>query len=71
MANEVKKAIDNAVDATKEALHRSKADAEHEKRAIYGDVMTPGEHAESMGREASENIKAGVDKTKRKVRSAT
>jgi hypothetical protein len=71
MANEVKKAIDNAVDATKEAIHRGNADAEREKRAIYGDVMTPGEHAESIGHEASENVKAGIDKAKRKVRDAT
>lgn len=71
MANEIKKTVKNVRDAVKEGVHRGTADAEHETREDFGDVMTPGEKAESMGREATENVKAGVDRAKRKIREST
>lgn len=71
MANEVKKTVKNIRDAVKEGVHRGNADIERENREEYGDVMTPGEKAESMGREATEDVKAGVDRAKRKVREST
>ena len=68
MANEIKRTIDDIGDSVKEGIHRGKADAEHEKRTEFGDVMTPGEKVESVANEAGENVKAGVDKTKREIR---
>lgn len=71
MANEVKKTVNNIRDAVKEGVHRGNADIERENREEYGDVMTPGEKAGSMGREVTENVKADVDRAKRKVREST
>jgi hypothetical protein len=71
MANEVKKTVKNVRDAVKEGVHRGNADVEREEREEFGDVMTPGEKAESMGREAAEDVKAGVDRAKRKIREST
>ena len=71
MANEIKKTVKDIGDAVKEGVHRGNADAERATRAEFGDVMTPGEKAGSMGREVSEETKAGVDRAKRKIRDAT
>ncbi len=71
MANEIKNTLKNVRDAVKEGVHRGNADIERENREEFGDVMTPGEKAESVGREAAEDVKAGVDRTKRKVREST
>jgi hypothetical protein len=71
MANEIKKTVKNVRDAVKEGVHRGNADAEHETREEFGDVMTPGEKAGSMGREVSEDAKAEMDRAKRKVREST
>lgn len=71
MANEVKKTVKNIRDAVKEGVHRGNADVERENREEYGDVMTPGEKAGSVGREATEKVKAEVDRAKRKVREST
>lgn len=68
MANEIKRTIDDIGDAVKEGIHRGKADAEHDTRTVAGDVMTPQEKAESVVREGTENLKAGIDRTKRNVR---
>jgi hypothetical protein len=68
MGNEVKKTIKDIGDAVKEGVHRGNADAEHETRAEFGDVMTPGEKAESVTNEISEDTKAGIDHAKRKIR---
>lgn len=68
MANEIKKTIDDIGDSVKEGIHRGSAEAEHEKRAEFGDVMTTREKVDSVANEASENVKAGVDKTKREIR---
>lgn len=71
MADEIKKVVKNVGDAIKEGIHRGNADAEHETRDEFGDVMTPGEKAGSMGREAAEDVKAGVDRAKRNLREST
>ena len=71
MANEVKKTVRNVTDAVKEGVHRGKADAERDDRETFGDLMTPGEKAGSVGREAAEDVKANVDRAKRKVRVST
>jgi len=68
MANEIKKTIDDISDSVKEGIHRGNAAAEHETRKDFGDVMTPREKVESVVNEAGENVKAGVDKTKREIR---
>ena len=70
MANEVRKAIKDVRDAVKEGIHEGTADAERAKRTEFGDVMTPGEKAGSMAREATEETKAGIDKVKRNVRDS-
>jgi hypothetical protein len=71
MSNEIKKTVKDVRDAIKEGVHKGNADAERETRSEFGDVMTPGEKAGSMGREATEETKAGIDRAKRKVRDAT
>lgn len=71
MSNEIKKTVKDLGDAVKEGVHEGKADAEHQTRAEYGDVMTPGEKAGSVAHEASEKAKAEIDHAKRKVRDAT
>lgn len=71
MANEIKKTVKDVRDAVKEGVHRGAADAEHETRTEFGDVMTPGEKAGSIAREVSEESKAEIDKAKRNIRDAT
>lgn len=71
MGNEFEKIGKNVKDTIKEGVHRGEADVEREKRAEFGDVMTPGEKAESVVHEVSEDAKAGVDRMKRDVRNAT
>lgn len=71
MANEIKKTVKDVRDAVKEGVHRGTADAEHDTRSAFGDVMTPGEKAGSMAREVSEESKAEIDKAKRNIRDAT
>lgn len=68
MANEMKRTIDDISDSVKEGIHRGNAAAEHETRKDFGDDMTTGEKVDSVANEAGENIKAGVDKTKRGIR---
>jgi len=68
MANEIKRAVKDIRDAAKEGWHRGGAEAEHKKRAEFGDVMTPGEKVDSVMNETKENAKAGIDKTKRELR---
>lgn len=71
MSNEIKKTVKDVSDAIHEGAHKGKADAEHEERSEFGDVMTPGEKAGSAAREVSEEAKAAVDRAKRKARDAT
>ncbi len=64
----IKKIAKNIRDTVSEGVHRGEAESEREKRAVVGDVMTPGEKAESVVHEVSEESKAGVDRLKRDVR---
>ena len=71
MGHEIEKTVKNVRDAVKEGVHRGNAEAEHDSRTAFGDVMTPGEKAGSVAREVREDAKAAVDKTKREVREET
>ena len=71
MSDEVKKMVKDIGDAVKEGVHRGNADAEHETRNEFGEVMTPREKAESVTTEISENTKAELDRAKRKLRDLT
>jgi hypothetical protein len=71
MANEIKKTLKDVGDAVKEGVHRGNADAEHATRTEFGDVMTPGEKADSVMREGAEDVKAGIDRAKRNIRDNT
>lgn len=68
MAHEVKKTVENVRDAIREGAHRANADAERGTRQEFGDLMSPGDKAKSMAREASEETRAEVDRAKRKLR---
>jgi hypothetical protein len=67
----VKDTIDNTRDATREALHRSTADAEHARRDMDGDDMTSTDKLKSVGNEVKNRTQAEIDKTKREVRTHT
>jgi hypothetical protein len=64
----IKKAGKNIKDTVTEGIHRGEAESEREKRATFGEVMTPGEKTESVVHEVSEESKAGIDRLKRDVR---
>ncbi|MBV8374766.1 MAG: hypothetical protein JO302_04590 [Candidatus Eremiobacteraeota bacterium] len=64
----ITKAAKDVRDATREALHRSAADAEHSKRDLAGDAMTTEEKVTSIASEGKERVQAAVDKGKRKAR---
>ncbi|MGC2130758.1 MAG: hypothetical protein WA629_11755 [Candidatus Aquilonibacter sp.] len=66
-ADAVKGTIDDVRDTAHEASHRTKAEAERERREVDG-TMTPGEKAKSMAEEAKNRIQADVDEAKRRVR---
>lgn len=67
--SEIKKIGKNIKDTVTESVHRGEAEAEREKRATMGDVMTPSEKAESSVHEVTEDAKAGIDRLKRDVRN--
>lgn len=71
MKNEFEKLGKDIKDSVKEGMHRGEAESERAKRATVGDVMTPGEKAESVAHEVSEDVKAGTDRVKRDLRDAT
>ncbi len=68
--NPIQHAVDDVRDATKEALHRSTAEAEHARREALGDEMTWGEKAKSGANELKNRAQAEVDHAKRKARDA-
>lgn len=68
MGNEIKRTVKDIGDAAKEGWHRGSAEAEHEKRSEFGDVMTTGEKVDSVATETKENVKAGMDHAKREIR---
>jgi len=65
----IKKTLDNVGDALHEAGHRTVAEAEHLKRKLAGEEMTPGEHVGSALNEGKERVLAEVDKAKRDARN--
>jgi hypothetical protein len=71
IADEVKKGVEDVRDSAAAAIHHSAAEAEHERREVAGDTMTPGEKVTSAVDEAKERMKEGVDKTKRNIRDNT
>jgi hypothetical protein len=71
MANKGKKFAANVKDATKEIIHRSKAEIEHAKRNQLRDRMTAGEKVKSFMKEDLEKTKADTDRAKRKIRGKT
>ncbi|MBV8726505.1 MAG: hypothetical protein JO233_01860 [Candidatus Eremiobacteraeota bacterium] len=70
-ADAVEDATKNVRDTVNEASHRSEAEAEQEKRRVAGDVMTPGEKADSVLNEGKNRVQAEWDKTKKDVRRKT
>jgi hypothetical protein len=73
--NEVKKAVKDTVDSTiektREAGHRSSADAERIRRDLTGDQMTTTEKVTSAANETKERVAAGIDHAKHEVRNRT
>ena len=68
MKSKIRKSVDNVKDASNEVKHRSKATAEHVKRTVTGEKLTPGDKVKSYAREDLEDTKADVDRAKRKLR---
>ena len=71
LKHEVNKFADNVKDTINETGHRSDAEAEHAKRDVAGDTMTPGEKIGSAVNQAKSTVQADVDATKRDVRNNT
>lgn len=71
MGDDLKKAVDDTKDATREVKHRTEAGMEHVKRDIAGEEMATGEKVKSVVHEDVENTKADVDKAKRNIRDHT
>jgi len=73
--NEVKQAVkdtvDNTIDQTREAGHRSSADAERIRRDLSGDQMTTTEKVTSTANETKERVAAGIDHARHEVRERT
>jgi hypothetical protein len=67
----VKDSVDNVIDATRESLHRSSADAERMRRDVDGDRMTTTEKMTSATNETRERVAAGIDHAKQEVRKRT
>ena len=70
-ADAVEDTVKNVRDTVNEASHRNEAEAEHEKRQVAGDVMTPREKADSILNEGKNRVQAEWDKTKKDVRRET
>lgn len=71
MSDDIKDAARDIRDATKETIHRAKADAEKETREVNGEDMTASEKVASGAREAKERLAAEGDKLKRNIRDNT
>lgn len=69
--DEIEKGVKDVRDAAGAAMHHSAAEAEHTRREVEGDTMTPGEKITSGVTEAKERMKEGVDDAKRSIRDKT
>lgn len=65
---DAKDAFANTKDAVNERLHRGAAEAEHTRRDVAGDEMTPVEHLTSLANEAKNDAQAGIDAAKQNLR---
>ncbi|HEV3156335.1 MAG TPA: hypothetical protein VGZ00_03215 [Candidatus Baltobacteraceae bacterium] len=54
-------------DGASEAAHRVTAEAERKKRELLGDKLPADKKAESVLKEAENNVQANVDAAKRKI----
>jgi hypothetical protein len=60
----LKAGAENIKDSVSAAAHRTNANAEQASRDLAGDDMTTGQKAQSMWRQGTETVKAGVDEAK-------
>lgn len=67
----IKDTVADVRDRTNEALHHSKAEAEHARRDLSGDEMSTGEKIKSGANEVANRAQAEMDKAKRQVRDKT
>ncbi len=71
ITGQIKRGAKDVRDAVDETMHRSTAEAEHTRREVEGDTMTPGEKMASGINEAKERLEAEADKAKRNIRDNT
>lgn len=71
LKDDIKKTVDDVKDGANEALHRSAAEAEKQRREVDGNNMTSGEKLESMANEAKHRTQAEIDAGKRTIRDNT
>lgn len=69
--DEIEKGVKDVRDTAAAGMHHSAAEAEHTRREVEGDTMTPGEKVTSGATEAKERVKEGIDNAKRNVRDHT
>ena len=67
---DIEKTAKDVHDEVDEARHRTIAGAEHAKRDIAGDALTPGERLKSATNEAKHDVEAEIDHLKRDVRDS-
>jgi hypothetical protein len=66
--NDLKNMAGAIKDTISEAVHKSTADAEHQRREVAGDTMTTSEKVGSIANEAKNNVQAGIDHSKVEAR---
>ena len=66
--DDLKNTVGKIKDAASEAGHKSTAAAEHDRRDIAGDTMTPSEKIGSVTNEAKNDVQAGIDHAKGEAR---
>lgn len=66
--DDLKNMVGAVKDSISETVHKSTADAEHERREVAGDTMTPAEKLGSLGNEAKNNVQGGIDHAKVEAR---
>ena len=66
--DDLKNTVGAIKDSFREATHKNTAEAEHERRDLAGDTLTPGEKLGSIANEAKNNVQAGVDHAKAEAR---
>jgi len=64
LKNDLKNAVNIVKDSLSGTAHKSTAEAEHARRDLAGDTMTPSEKVGSTLNEAKNNVQADVDHAK-------